>query len=189
MDKSKVILIVGETGKIGRELKKLLKGYKVVATYFENKHPDAKYKLDIRKVEEIEKLVEKIKNEFGKVDVVINCASSFKKTPTPFSPEEWDEHIETNLKGAVFLTMKISKIMPKTGCIINFGDAWTDEEEPSTNFIPYLVSKKALEYALKLLSRTAEVKLKLIKPRFANANTLKEILNELKKSEDINLDG
>jgi NAD(P)-dependent dehydrogenase (short-subunit alcohol dehydrogenase family) len=41
-------------------------------------------------------------SEFGKVDILINCAGTTKKGPTlTFSEEDWDNILETNLTGTL----------------------------------------------------------------------------------------
>src|SRR6201989_3349487 len=48
----------------------------------------------------LEKLRDDVVKQFGRVDILINCAGTTKRGPTVDFPEEdWDRIIETNLTG------------------------------------------------------------------------------------------
>jgi len=48
---------------------------------------------------------------FGRIDLVVNCAGVAR--PTPFlevTPEDWDAHFATNVRGPMFLTQAVAKL-------------------------------------------------------------------------------
>jgi 3-oxoacyl-[acyl-carrier protein] reductase len=65
--------------------------------------------LDVCREQESEEMVQKTLDRFGRVDILVTCAGILRargsslKTLRDMSVEEWDEVLETNLKG-VFLT-------------------------------------------------------------------------------------
>ncbi len=57
---------------------------------------------DVRDRASLESLLGAVLGEFGKVDVLINCAGMIKRTPTLSLPEEeWTEILDTNLTGTL----------------------------------------------------------------------------------------
>ena len=88
----------------------------------ENKKGIAEYFLaDISKYEDVEKMMKKIKEKFGKIDVLVNNAGiCLDKTLAKMSVEEWQKVINVNLTGT-FNCSKIALplIIPNKGKIIN----------------------------------------------------------------------
>jgi len=79
---------------------------------------------DVSRVEDINHLVEKVYVELKRIDILVNNAGigilgSFLDT----REEEWDEVLDTNLKGVFFCTQAVAKrmIKQKSGKIINMG--------------------------------------------------------------------
>ena len=83
-------------------------------------------------------MIDKVVGEFGRLDVLVNNAAVFFKTPfEEISEEDWDIHIDTNLKGTFFCSQYAGKYMlkQKQGKIINTGD-WSGIR-PYLDYIPY----------------------------------------------------
>jgi len=85
---------------------------------------------------------DEILNAYGRIDVLINNAADFYKTPFPaITEEQWDHLMAVNLK-SVFLGCQIfgeRMLQQKSGKIINIADVagytvWPD-------YLPYCVSK------------------------------------------------
>ncbi|HBT49454.1 MAG: dehydrogenase [Caldanaerobacter subterraneus] len=79
-------------------------------------------KCDVSKYHEVEKAVEKVIEEFGSIDVVVNNAGITKDNLIlKMEEEEWDQVIDVNLKGAFNVIKFASKYMIKKrkGKIIN----------------------------------------------------------------------
>jgi 2-deoxy-D-gluconate 3-dehydrogenase len=78
---------------------------------------------DILKMEDIENLVQRTLKEFGKIDFLFNNAGTNRRFPSEEYPEkDWEEVINTNLKGPFFLAQKVAKVMisqKRKGKIVN----------------------------------------------------------------------
>ena len=80
------------------------------------------YAFDASNFEDAHKIVEQIKEDFGKIDVLINNAGITKDgLMMRMSEEQWDSVINVNLKSAFNLIHAITPIMmrQKSGSIIN----------------------------------------------------------------------
>lgn len=81
----------------------------------------------------------------GTIDILVNAASQFNETPFgDITEDDWDIHLNVNLKGIFFLSQYIAKAMlcQKKGKIVNIIDAHVSH--PYLNYLPYLVSKSGL---------------------------------------------
>lgn len=137
---NKVVFVTGGSRGIGKEvaLKYAKEGYNIVINYVSDKTDVIKLKEEIESVNkdicalilkadvtngnEIEEVVRKAVEEFGKIDVLINNAGITKDNLLMrMSEEEFDKVIEVNLKGTYIVTKIVSKYMMKKrqGSIIN----------------------------------------------------------------------
>src|SRR4030042_700521 len=78
---------------------------------------------DVSRMEDIKSLVDRTVKEFGKIDFLFNNAGTIRRNPSEdFSEKDWDEVINTNLKGPFFLAQAVARVMisqKKKGKIIN----------------------------------------------------------------------
>jgi len=77
---------------------------------------------DVAKYADAEAIVQKALDEFGRVDILINNAGITRDALIPrMSEEEWDQVINTNLKGTFNCTKAVTKPMLKqrSGKIVN----------------------------------------------------------------------
>jgi len=133
MFENKVVLITGASGGLGRAMAKKFAqaGAKLalndIAVAEESlktitQELGGKYFLaDISKLEEVEKMVQDIQKEFGKLDVLVNNAGITQdKTLAKMTKEEWQRVIDINLTG-VFNCAKaaLSLIIQNQGKIIS----------------------------------------------------------------------
>ncbi|MFV9511314.1 SDR family NAD(P)-dependent oxidoreductase [Tepidibacillus sp. LV47] len=77
---------------------------------------------DVKKKEEIEKMVEQTLHTFGKIDILINNAGMNIRTPALEVPEEeWELIVQTNMKSVFLASQAVGKHMveQRHGSIIN----------------------------------------------------------------------
>jgi 3-oxoacyl-[acyl-carrier protein] reductase len=80
------------------------------------------FSCDVKNRESVDQLVDKIAADWGKVDILVNNAGVTRDTLLPrMSDEEWDDVIDTNLRGAFLFARAASRHMMRSryGRIIN----------------------------------------------------------------------
>ena len=138
----KVALITGGTSGIGRATairfsgegaavaitgRNAERGEQVVKDIVENGGEALFIRSDVRNAEDCRQAVEQTLERFGKIDVLFNNAGVFHPKSVPdCTEEEWDETIDSSLKGA-FLMSKYtlpSMIERGSGSIIHTSSGW-----------------------------------------------------------------
>lgn len=79
-------------------------------------------KVDVSKYEEVEKMIEKIISEFGRIDILVNNAGITRdKLILRMTEEDWDAVVNVNLKGTFNCTKAAIRHMSKqkSGKIVN----------------------------------------------------------------------
>jgi len=99
---------------------------------------------DLRDVAGIARLVEETVAGFGRLDALVNNASSFFHTPVGAIDEAaWDDLVGSNLKGPLFLSQAAAPHLAQTqGCIVNITDIHA--ERPLKGYPVYSVAKAGL---------------------------------------------
>jgi NAD(P)-dependent dehydrogenase (short-subunit alcohol dehydrogenase family) len=102
---------------------------------------------DITNPKSVLNLFEKVKIEFGRLDLLFNNAgTNTKGLLEDISFEEWRKVLDTNLSGAFYCTQQAFKIMknqePMGGRIINNGSI--SATAPRPNSAPYTATKHAI---------------------------------------------
>jgi len=80
--------------------------------------------VDVRQEGQIHEAVRQVLDAFGRIDILVNNAgTTIRKLPQDFTPTEWDEVLETNLKSAFLFSQAVYPAMKKAGGgkIINIG--------------------------------------------------------------------
>lgn len=90
---------------------------------------------------------------FGRLDVVINNASSFFPTAVgDINDKAWDDLIGTNLKAPLFLSQAaVGQLKKNHGCIVNIVDIHA--ERPMKNYVVYSMAKAGLVNLTRSLAR------------------------------------
>ncbi len=111
-------------------------------------------------------LVYETNESFGRLDVLINNASTFYPTPLGEATEkDWDDLMDTNLKAPFFLSQAAWPALKKSGgCIINIADIYGDR--PLKNYPVYSAAKAGLIMLTQSLAREMgpEVRVNAIAP-------------------------
>lgn len=109
---------------------------------------------DLSIAADVERLIEQIRRRCGRLDVLVNCAATFNRTPfTTLSEREWDQAIDANLKGPFLCALYASRLMRRHGGgkIINLAD-WAGVR-PYRDYLPYCVSKAGVIGLTKALAK------------------------------------
>jgi len=165
----KVVIITGGSRGIGKATANLFakEGASVVITAKNNTRLQSAAKElgvvgfvgDIRRSDDIENVVKKTLDEFGKIDILVNNAGIFPdvKPLHETSEEEWNEIIDTNLTGQFrFTKAVIPHMMKNGGCIVNvssdaglksFENFEADSYSATKAALIHLTKTWAIEYA------------------------------------------
>ena len=104
-------------------------------------------KCDVTSTEEIDAAAGTVKKEFGKVDILLNCAGSSKdKGVIDMTDEEWDFTIATDETSVFKMTRAFAKIMKKNkyGRIINIASMYGLVGNTEIHTVAYHTSKGAV---------------------------------------------
>jgi pteridine reductase len=98
---------------------------------------------------------------FGRLDVLINNASTFYPTPVGEATEkDWEDLVGTNLKAPFFLSQAASApLAANEGCIVNIADIYGDR--PLKNHPIYSAAKAGLIMLTKSLARELAPKVRV----------------------------
>jgi pteridine reductase len=111
-------------------------------------------------------LITETVNRFGKLDVLINNASTYYPTELgQIGLQEWEDLTGSNLKAPLFLSQSAATELRKTsGCIINITDMHV--ERPKKGYIVYSVAKAGLVTLTKSLAHelAPEVRVNAVAP-------------------------
>lgn len=132
---TKVALITGGSRGIGRvtAMRLLTNGWSVAFTYGKSKdaalafEADSKgrvaaYEADVRDHDMNRNVAEQVVKKFGAIDALVNNAGVRQDALLyNMSPEQWDEVLETNLRGAWSMTKAVVPLMmqQRRGAIVN----------------------------------------------------------------------
>jgi 3-oxoacyl-[acyl-carrier protein] reductase len=133
MFSGKVAIVSGGSRGIGRAIVQALarEGAQVVFTYVQNKALAEEvangetiigFQADVTSFDQCKDLVKQVKERFGHIDILVNNAGITRdKLLALMSEKDWDDVVDTNLKGAFNLTKHVIGLMvrQKSGSILN----------------------------------------------------------------------
>lgn len=116
---------------------------------------------DLAKGRDCERIVQETVKVLGRLDVLVNNAAVFFKTPLfEVTEKDWDRTLDSNLKGSFFCAQAAAKAMQKEGGkIINFAD-WSGFR-PYVDYLPYCISKAGVIAMTKGLAKTLAPKIEV----------------------------
>ncbi len=129
----KVVVITGAASGIGASIGETFsnEGYEVFGLDINNfkfKDPFKKIiKTDVTDPSSIKSAVDKIVDDTGRIDVLVNAAGVMQRaTVLETSEQDWDRIIDVNLKGVFLISKHVIPIMQKAkfGRIINIASGW-----------------------------------------------------------------
>ena len=158
---NKIALVTGGAVRIGRSICEMLASEQAeVYCHYHRSEKEARqlkrtlnakgsrihlFQGDLTNIQTAEMIIREIVNKSGRVDILINNAAIFHKTPLGKVTEEvWDILFALNLKAAFFCAQAAGIHMYEkgNGKIINIGDATGDNPWPS--YIPYGITKSGI---------------------------------------------
>lgn len=121
---------------------------------------------DLLNIDVLPNLVEETVNQFGRLDVLINNASTYYATEIgKINENNWQDLIGSNLKAPIFLSQAAAAELRKNhGCIVNITDMHV--ERPKKGYIVYSVAKAGLVTLTKSLAHELgpEVRVNAVAP-------------------------
>lgn len=121
---------------------------------------------NLKNVNEIRRLFDEVGKQFGRLDVLVNCAANFLPASILSTTEEiWDASLDTNLKAGFFCAQAAAPLLRRTnGTIVNFADAGGLLGWPG--YIPHSISKAGVVMLTKVLAKALapEVRVNAIAP-------------------------
>lgn len=154
----KIALVTGGAKRVGKTIVQALaaRGCHLVVHYHRSQaqaqetvrdlraagHRALAVQADITKEDQVEAMIEAATAHFGRIDILVNNAALFYRTPVEtLTIEDWQRVMDVNLTGTFLCAHKIGLRMREWGWghIINIADV--AGERPWADYIPYSVSK------------------------------------------------
>jgi len=197
---NKVVLVTGGSRGIGRGIAKLFSeaGAKVALTYQSNEGAALEtlkalhgsghkiFKLNISDPANVEETMGQVLTEMGGLNILVNNAGITKdQLLLRMKLEDWDQVLETNLRGVFLTTKQAVKLMLKAraeGSIINITSVIGQTGNPGQS--SYAASKAGIiaftkSIALEVASR--QIRLNCIAPGFISSDMTDSLTDEQKK--------
>jgi NAD(P)-dependent dehydrogenase (short-subunit alcohol dehydrogenase family) len=180
----KVVLITGAARRVGRviALAHAAKGARI-AVHYNTSVAEARrvasavkslsgadadvFRANLSDAKAPEKLADAVARRFGRIDVLINSASAYSKTPfMSATAAEWDQFMTVNARAPFFLAQACAPHLRRAGdgLVVNIAD-WA-AHRPYADYGPYCASKAALLCVNKVLAKALapEIRVNAILP-------------------------
>jgi len=157
----KVILVTGGAKRVGAAICRRLQGAGAsVAIHYRSSEQEARalqdklnalrpnsatvFQADLLDLNALPQLVHTVINKFGRLDALVNNASSFYATAlADIGEQQWRDLLGTNLKAPLFLAQAAAdELRRRHGCIVNITDIHA--ERPMHEHLLYSVAKAGL---------------------------------------------
>lgn len=166
--KGKVAIITGAGRGIGREIAATMaaEGVRTVVTdinqsylddvareWAEKGYEGAQFQCDVRSFDQIEQMVARVVERYGRIDILVNNAGVAAGGPVEtLSEEVWDLNLDINLKGTFLMCKAVVPVMKrqKSGRILNA--ASFAAIVPIVNSAAYASSKAGVTYFTRVLA-------------------------------------
>lgn len=199
----KVAVVIGGSGVLGGEMSKSLAkaGAKTAVFYSSSKDGALQTKkaieeaggeaivcqADARDESSLKEAIATVDDKWGRIDILVNAQGVNSTTPIEeITEEEWNEILDTNLKGA-FLASRIvagyMKEQEEGGSIINISSA--SSEIPLSKVFTYSISKSGINNMTRFLAREwaeENIRVNAIMPGFFPAEQNREILTDKRQN-------
>lgn len=104
-------------------------------------------KADLTRENQVKNVVQNVKKQFGRLDILVNMASVYEQTPfSALNEKIWNEQLDANLKTAFLTVLHAAPHMAKGGGrVINFADWISKSGRPRyKNYVPYYAAKSGV---------------------------------------------
>lgn len=168
--KSRSVLVTGAAHRVGASIVKLLHGQGAnIVLHYRSSKPAAQkiadelnmqrensvalVSADLSDPQSYSQLIEDAVKCYGRLDVLINNASSFYPTPVNEATlDQWDDLMSSNLKAPFFLAQAaFPHLVKNQGCIVNIVDIHADK--PLKGHPIYCMAKAGLVMMTKALAK------------------------------------
>ncbi|TFK52655.1 NAD(P)-binding protein [Heliocybe sulcata] len=167
----RVAVVTGSSRSIGASIAKRLAkdGASVVVNYVSNsaaaeeviseinsKGPGKAIgvKADVSSISGAQALLDETVKQFGKLDIlVLNAGVMASKVLAETDEKNFDDHININVKGPLFLTKAAAPLLTAGGRIIFFSTTLTKASGVLPNALAYVASKGAVEQIARVLAK------------------------------------
>lgn len=157
----KVVLVTGGAKRVGAAIcRRLHAAGASLAVHYRSSAPEALalsdelnalrpesaavFQSDLLDLNALPQLVHGVIGKFGRLDALVNNASSFYATPlTEVDEQQWHDLLGTNLRAPLFLAQAaVEELRRRHGCIVNIADIHA--ERPMHGHLLYSVAKAGL---------------------------------------------
>ncbi|MFK7871552.1 MAG: 3-oxoacyl-ACP reductase family protein [Oligoflexales bacterium] len=192
----KIALVTGASRGIGKACAEILasEGYFVVVHYRSDEALACKVaesisgsamQADLSDTEQCEQLIQNIKKQYGRIDVLVNNAGMCRDQILPMAkPEDFDLTMTTNLKSTFLLSKYASRqmIRQKTGCFVHISSVVAHKGNPGQSI--YAASKGAIESFSKSVAQDMAsfgVRSNVVAPGFIETDMTKNLSDSIKE--------
>ncbi len=167
---SRVALVTGSAKRIGAEVVRKLhtEGLRVILHYNGSqsaaqaiadelnalrKDSVATIQFNLLDIDQLESFAKQIINIWGRLDILVNNASTFYPTPIQeINLNQWNDLIGVNLQAPLFLSKTLAPVLTEhKGCIVNIVDIHS--ERPLKGYTIYCIAKAGIGMLTKSLAR------------------------------------